>query len=351
VPQSVVLLAPPAASPLTGGYLYNRLIAEHLETDGRARYRWVSRRDLVPLLSQLGARPPLTPAVVDSLYFTLGPLQRQPRKPRLAMVLLCHVIPWQFWPKLPEPGSIDRYLAGVAGIVTTSLATTAELRHTLAERRIPLPVAACPPGVDLDRFSPAVAPHRSTASHAALTVLTVANVQGEKGYLFLLEALADLRALPWRWRIAGDCAVEPETVVRLRARVAELGLEQRVELLGALAGAALVAEYQRADLMVLATERESFGMALVEALACAVPVLVSDLAGTAEALASTGGGVLVPTGERMAWRRALRSLLTDPQRRAQLRQRALDARGKLQTWDAAAQRFVAAIARIVAQAA
>ena len=341
------LFAPPAANSLTGGYLYNQFVADQLDAAASVRYRWVRRQHLPGLLRQLGAAAQPQAVVLDSLYFKTGPLAEPNWAARLPVVLLCHVLPWQFWPAAAGGKGLERYFAGIDAIVTTSNASAEELRRLLVEHRLALPVVACPPGVDAARFSPVPAASVG-AGNATPEFLTVANVLAEKGHLFLLEALAEVRSAPWYWRIVGDRDAEPATTQRLLARVAELGLQARVGMVGRLQGAGLVAAYQQADVMVLATERESYGMALLEAQACGLPVLVSDLMGPAEALGTDGGAIFVPVGDRAAWRRELRSLLTDRSRRAGLRSQALAMRSGLPTWRATAEQLTRAVTRLSA---
>jgi glycosyltransferase involved in cell wall biosynthesis len=89
--------------------------------------------------------------------------------------------------------------------------------------------------------------------------------------------------------------------------------QPRVEFLGVKYGEALVRELQQSEALVLpsTTEAEGFGMVLIEAMACATPVIASDVGGIALAVRDGVDGLLVPPGDPVALRRAIAALLAD----------------------------------------
>jgi glycosyltransferase involved in cell wall biosynthesis len=100
------------------------------------------------------------------------------------------------------------------------------------------------------------------------------------------------------------------------------------------------------DLLVSASRRESFGMAVTEALAHGVPVVVTDVGGHQEAVGRAAGarpGVLVPPDDPDRLAAALRSWLTDRHTREQLRTAAACRRGRLGTWAETARHLADAI--------
>lgn len=176
--------------------------------------------------------------------------------------------------------------------------------------------ALVPPGVDTSQFVPPADDPAGT-----LTVLYAGRMQRAsrwKGVQVLLEAfaqvLADLPAA--RLVLAGD----GDDVPALRARASELGVDGSVSFAGALAGADLVRAYQDADVVVLPslTEAESFGMTLVEAMACGRPVVASRVGGIPGVVRDGVDGLLVPPGDVVALAGGLRRLLADPVLRATL---------------------------------
>ena len=128
----------------------------------------------------------------------------------------------------------------------------------------------------------------------------------------------------------------------MREQIRDAGLDDRVSLVGDLDQSALAIQYDRADVFVLATLYEGYGMAVAEALARGLPVIgtatgaIQDLVGDA--------GLVVRPGDRRAFTAALSSLIRDPMRRATLRANACRRRDRLPTWDAA----TAAMARTLA---
>src|SRR5262249_35153231 len=92
----------------------------------------------------------------------------------------------------------------------------------------------------------------------------------------------------------------PSTVDHVRTLVSTHGLGDRVSLVGAQHGAALEACWDRADLFVLATYSETYGMAVAEALSHGLPV-VSTATGAIPELVGSDAGVLVPPETQAPW--------------------------------------------------
>ncbi|MFI7383319.1 glycosyltransferase family 4 protein [Streptomyces sp. NPDC049813] len=134
-----------------------------------------------------------------------------------------------------------------------------------------------------------------------------------KRYDLLLEAFAKVApAQPqWRLRIYGGGAQEPH----LRALIGELGLDGRAELMGTVSP--IEPEFAAAALVVSASDAESFGMTLVEAMRCGTPVISTDAPlGPAEIITDGVDGRLVPVGDARALAEAMTELIEDaPARR------------------------------------
>jgi glycosyltransferase involved in cell wall biosynthesis len=124
-----------------------------------------------------------------------------------------------------------------------------------------------------------------------------------------------------------------------------LDLRSRVTLVGERAEAQLAPFYDRADVFVLASYHEGYGMVLTEALARGLPV-VSTTAGAIPDTVPEGAGLLVPPGDAHALAAALRQLMTEPGLRARLVAGARAARSGLPSWRDAAQGFAAELARV-----
>lgn len=158
-------------------------------------------------------------------------------------------------------------------------------------------VSVIPPGIDVTRFLP----REPRLAGDVPELLAVARLVPEKGLDVLLDALARVLR-PWKLVIIGD---GPER--SSLARQAELlGLLPRVRFAGAVDDPALF--YRRADLFCFPSRSEGQGMALLEASACRVPALASDLPAIREAFGEDAVAY-APPDDAEAWRVAIERAL------------------------------------------
>jgi glycosyltransferase involved in cell wall biosynthesis len=221
-------------------------------------------------------------------------------------------------------------LAAAAAVVTTSAWTRRRLGELYA-----LPadhVRVAEPGADAACLA------AGTASGGSL--LCVAAVTPDKGHHVLLAALATAADLSWRCDCVGSLDRAPSFADGVRRRAGERGLGDRVRFPGPLVGPALDRAYAAADLLVLPSHAETYGMVVTEALARGLPVLATEVGGVTEALGHGEGGtrpgLLVPPGDPAALGAALRKWLCDAELRARLRRAAHERRATLRPWTATA---------------
>ena len=150
-----------------------------------------------------------------------------------------------------------------------------------------------------------------------ITMLCVASLTPRKGHLVLLEALAALLDLSWRLICAGSPDRDPAAARAIIEAIRRQDLEARVQLIGEQTEAGLQPYYDGADLFVLASHHEGYGMALAEALARGLPI-VSTTAGAIPDTVPADAGILVPPGDPAALAAALRRVIADPQLRQDL---------------------------------
>ncbi|MDO5753519.1 glycosyltransferase family 4 protein [Arthrobacter sp.] len=219
-----------------------------------------------------------------------------------------------------------------AAVVATSFWTKRLIvdRHGVAPGRI----AVVEPGTD------AAPPARGTADGGEL--LCVASISAAKGHETLISALLHVADCQWQCTCAGALDLDATFTRELRDRAEEGGIVDRVHFPGALAAGELSARYAAADVLVLASRSETYGMVVTEALARGIPVIATDVGGIPEAMGrgATGAvpGLLVPPDDPGALAAALRRWFGDVELRELLRSAAMERREKLENWDATADR-------------
>jgi glycosyltransferase involved in cell wall biosynthesis len=153
-----------------------------------------------------------------------------------------------------------------------------------------------------------------------LVVVTVGALRWVKGYEYALAAIARLAAagVPVRYEIVGAeprARDEQGERDRILATVRDSGLGDRVELHGQLSEANVVRLLQQADVFLQASLSEGMPTAVLEAMACGLPVVATDVGGTSEVLTDGVEGVLVPPRDPRAAADAIEALHADPDRR------------------------------------
>lgn len=179
-------------------------------------------------------------------------------------------------------------------------------------------------------------------------LLCVGAVTPTKGVDRLVDALADLADLPWSCRVVGSTAVDPPFARQVGERIGQAGLDGRVTLVGVRPAEAMGAEYVAADLLVVPSRLETWGMVVTEALARGVPVVAADVGGVAEAVGDSPRGrpglLVPPAGLDLAG--ALRRWLIDPVLRQDLRAAAAARRERLDDWSTTSAAVAAALATL-----
>jgi glycosyltransferase involved in cell wall biosynthesis len=136
-----------------------------------------------------------------------------------------------------------------------------------------------------------------------------------------------------------------DTARALRAAIAMHGMSERIHLHGEVDEAQLAARYAQADVFVLPSFHEGYGMVLAEALAHGLPI-VSTTAGAIPDTVPREAGLLLPPGDALALRAALAQLLDDAGLRASLAAGARTARAGLPGWPHAVAEFAQALKRL-----
>jgi len=218
-------------------------------------------------------------------------------------------------------------LSSVASVVTTSQWTREWVleHYSLRDGR----VHVAEPGSEAAALAP------GTTSGGEL--LCVGAVVPAKGFDLLVEALAQVTDRPWLCTCVGSLELDPGFVDRLRARADDAGLARRIGFTGPRTGPALDAAYAGADVLVLASRAETYGMVVTEALARGLPVVATEVGGVPEALGrgvdGTRPGLLVPPDDATSLAAALRCWLDDSALRESMRLAARERRRTLTGWE------------------
>lgn len=171
-------------------------------------------------------------------------------------------------------------------------------------------IRVVPCGIDTDWFFPEKAPPRDDTIPR---IATVARLAPEKGLSYLLEAYATLRDRGTRFRatVAGE-GPERSALLSLRSN---LGLDDCVEFVGALGASGVRDLLQGSDLFALSSLSESLGVVYLEAMACGLPVVGTDVLGVGETICHEETGYLVEPRDPAAMADALERLVNDPELR------------------------------------
>jgi glycosyltransferase involved in cell wall biosynthesis len=292
------------------------------------------------LAATLAAVPAGDAVLVDGLVASAAPEVLIGATSRVHVVVLVH---------LPLGATDPGRRAAEAAMfrrVAAVVATSAWTRTWLVEEYAVAPdrVTVAVPGTD-----PA---DLATGPRSGGALLCVGAVTPVKGQDLLVEALTALERLSWFCTCVGSLDVDPAFASGLRDRLFRAGLADRVAFTGVLTGSSLDAAYRAADVLVLPSRIETYGMVVTEALARGLPVVGFRTGGVPETLgrAADGAvpGVLVPAGDPATLAVALGTWLGDVEVRTRIRETARQRREGLPSWSETAARVAAVLSGRIA---
>ncbi len=327
----------------TGGYAYDRRMIAGLRKLGWTvdvvplgdGFPAPSRDDRNAAMAQLRALPSRIPVIVDGLALGALPEAETLRHSHCLVALVHHPLALETGLSATAAQALRdserNALRGVRHVIVTSDATA---RTVAADYGVDASsITVIKPGTDR-----AVA---ASGSKGPLSLLAVGSLVPRKGYDLLLAALAQLIDLPWHLTIAGS-ARDDATAKQVSDDIARYRLSDRVRVAGAVSDAELAELYSAADVFVLASRFEGFGMVYAEAVAHGLPV-VGTTAGAIREAVPEGSGLLVPPEDIPALTAALRTMIGDEAARRTYAETARRVASSLPTWDDAALRFARAI--------
>jgi len=212
-------------------------------------------------------------------------------------------------------------------------ATPAEVEHLVSFYQAdPAKIEVIPPGVDTSRFYP-IPPDEAKAAIGlppeTQMILFVGRIEPLKGVDTLIKAIALMRDNCHMQRcnyhvavIGGEPGGRPEEagpeMVRLKTLCTQLGLEETVVFLGKRDQTTLPYYYSAAEILVMPSFYESFGMVALESMACGTPVVASHTGGLAYLVQDGVNGFTVAGGDVKALARRLTQLIADPELRRRI---------------------------------
>ncbi|MEX0739711.1 MAG: glycosyltransferase family 4 protein [Pseudohongiella sp.] len=323
---------PGALSTLTGGYAYDRELIVVLEAAGikvhpvalSPRFPAPDQAALADAGAQLAGIPDNALVLADGLAYGVMDAIAEAEHKRLNIIALCH------HPLALESGldaeaaarlftSEKNALRLACAVVVTSQATAALLqsRFDIAADKITVAL----PGTHKQVFAPC----RGNPPR----LLTVATLTRRKAHDVLIAALARIHTLDWTARFVGGDHFDLVWASGLKEQCANLNLGERICFAGSLDD--LSAEYAAADMFVLPSRFEGYGMVFAEALAFGLPIVAAQ-AGAVPDVVPASAGVLVPPDDVDALAAALQGILSRPAQFKALQQGARTAAAGLPGW-------------------
>lgn len=310
----------------TGGYRYVRKLVEALNQAGTTAEvtglpgRFPKPDDIAThgmdsLLSQFADD---SWVILDGLAMSAMPSILEKHAQRLRLVALIH------HPLADEiglsPSEQDWFfererkaLGIVRDIFTTSAFTASRLAdYGVAAGRIQTaePGVESPAGNALQGDIELSGKKHNVQAAKAPHILCVAHLSPRKAQDHLVDALAGLKDLEWRCTLAGSGERDPVYASNVRQQIHQSGLVDRIDLVGEVVEHQLASLYREADLFVLPSLYEGYGMVIDEALAARLPVISSD-GGALKHTGNRPGVLLYRAGDIEAIQASLRTWLGD----------------------------------------
>jgi len=323
---------PGKLSTMTGGYEYDRQLIAGLQDLG-IRVHHVELSASFPLpdsiamaeaAALMAAIPDGAVVLADGLAWGTMDTIAQTEHQRLIIVALCHH-PLAFESGLSTAQQVALFRSEKITLeLSKAIAVTSQSTADLLVKAY---------GVPLSKLTVAL-PGTQQQTFAACqgdppVLLTVATLTQRKAHDVLIDALSRITNLPWTARFVGGQHFDPDWAAHLRKITDALGLGERISFVGSVTD--LTPEYTNADLFVLPSRFEGYGMVFAEALSFGLPI-VAARAGAVPDVVPESAGVLVNADDATALAFALHELLSDKHRYQQLRLGAQTAAAALPSW-------------------
>jgi glycosyltransferase involved in cell wall biosynthesis len=342
-----VFAIPGDLSNPAGGYLYARkiipLLAKRLALTVcslPAGFPAPSEAEISEAAARLSAQAPDTVLLVDGLAYGALPAAVLTALKNPVAPLVHHPLGLEEDFSASERSRLlkteGEALALARRVIVPSLGTAHDVTRLYGVP--PGAIAVAEPGVLRGKRAPGAPP--GEPPH----IVSAGTLTPRKGFGVLLDALNEVRDLPWRATIAGATDRSPETTALVRQKIEAFGLGDRVRLAGHLGEEAISALYSSGDIFALASLYEGYGMVFAEAMAHGLPIVASGEGAVRETVPADAGFVC-PTGDTKDFVGALRALLSDASLRRDKASFAWDHGKTLPSWDDTADRIAEVLTR------
>ena len=317
MPKVVFAIPGDLVSP-TGGYAYDRhvmallskqdLSVEHLPLPGS--FPHPSAADLATTARALASIDSDAVILFDGLAFSALPVEiiRNIRQPTVAIV---------HHPLSFEPGLNGARQQELKKSETTALAFAKTVVVSSPTTRIVLSQEFAVPTERIIIAVPGtIQAPRARGSGGTPSILTVGAISPRKGYDVLIDALARIAERPWQATIVGSTERDPVTAASIADAIVQQKLSERIVMAGQVDDRLLGELYDHADLFVMSSHYEGYGMVLAEALAHGLPI-VTTTGGAAAETAPNGTALKAPPGDAAALASAIGRMLDEPALRQQ----------------------------------
>ena len=341
---------------VSGGYLYDRMLAERLESGGdrvevisltrRGYYRDAVRTAVSEMRDRYpgGERPDVV--IVDELCHPSWSLRCR----RLAAFLDRPVVALVHHLRLSEDvGPLDRaaaefmetrFLRSVSGIIVNSSSTKREVEKLLTEGRS-VPMVIAPPAGNRLPAGPVVP--RTLGPEEPLRLLFVGNLIPRKGLHTLVRALCAAArragAGSFTLTVAGATDADPGYTRRIRGELRSIASLPEITLTGRVDDAALAALYGANHVVCVPSQFEGFGIVYLEGMHFGLPAVGASSGGASDIIRSGENGYLVPAEDPVALADILTGIRRDPEHYRRLSEGALRTAREFPSWDQSMDRI------------
>lgn len=333
----------------TGGYSYDREVLALLPNFGvKARHLPLpggfpapSAEDLEATAQAFASLPDDTVVIIDGLAFGAMPRELIASIRQRIIALVHHPLGYETGLPPERAKALVESERQALALARRVIVTSPQTKRLLTEEfGVPgSSITVAPPG--------ATAAPRAEGTGTPLQLLSIGSVSPRKGFVYLVEALAPLREHAWHLTIAGSLKRDPEAARALKVAIAEHDLASRIRLTGELSTASIAKLYAAADVFVLPSLYEGYGMVLAEAMVRGLPI-VCTTGGAAAETVPNAAALKVPPGEAAPLREALARMIADPALRQKMSDASWKARHGVPSWRDTAL-YVTAVIREVAK--